>query len=323
MTHKPIPRKKKVEKKKRFAGGSITDEVRRATGIGGETSQQKRERFFKSQGRDIEADPKGKQFETELRRSKGLKPLEEEGEGEGISKEELIKAKETIGLIEEAQRPDLIKITTTDELGVEKTLEVTPEQAALLGKGAVNEGLQARSEGRVPFNELPVYQQILAETAVLGVSPRAITKVARLGQIGKRGLPKTIKTTADTFASNPKSTAQTVKWLGGLGASVAAAFLIKDMMGTYPMAGFLKEEALQTLGFAFKSAKETGNIDGMEAALNLQFEALNPDLTDKILFAFPYLNVHTANKAFFEAARVKMNIDAKTFKDDLEKLEVR
>ena len=38
----------KKKKKKRFAGGSITDEVRRATGVGGETTKQKRKRFFKA-----------------------------------------------------------------------------------------------------------------------------------------------------------------------------------------------------------------------------------------------------------------------------------
>ena len=43
---------KKKKKKKVFAGGSITDEVRAATGIGGATSAQKSERFLKSQGRD-------------------------------------------------------------------------------------------------------------------------------------------------------------------------------------------------------------------------------------------------------------------------------
>ena len=308
------------KKKKRFAGGSITDEVRKATGIGGETTTQKRERFLKSEKRDPKAKPGSEQFETELRTAKGLKPT---GEKEQIEEAELIKARETIARIEntDAEKPNLIKFTSTspdDPEGVVRTFEMTPEQAALFTQQNVNQDLQAKIEGRVPFNDLPIYQQILAETAVLGVSPKAITSVGKLGQIGKRGVKPIITNAADAFATNPKSSVQTIKWLGGLVASVAAAFLIKDMVGTYPMAGFLKEEALQTLGFAFKSAKDSANIDGMTAALELQQEVLNPTLWDKILFAIPYLNVHVQNKAFFEAARVKMENDADALKEIIE-----
>ena len=74
-----------------------------------------------------------------------------------------------------------IETVIIDETGTERTVHLTPQAIA------AGEEQQARAEGKVPFNELPLYQQFLAETATVGVSPTAITRVGTLGKTGRIG----------------------------------------------------------------------------------------------------------------------------------------
>lgn len=268
---------------------------------------------------EILAGKRSSKVEAEKRRLDIKGEAGVEIEREGVERQELVD-------IEEGKRADLVKVTQMVD-GIERTLEVTPEQAALLG-GQTEElaGIQARSEGRVPFNELPIHQQILAGTAVLGVSPGAITAVGKLGQVGTRGIAKGAVGAAESFAANGKATAQTASWLTRLGAHlnnpVAVGSLITTIVGSYPFAGFIKEEALQTLSFATLSARNSGDLEGEERALQATNDVLDPTLWDNILSKIPYVNVLASLKDFYEAAREKLRIDAENFRRRREKFDL-
>ena len=119
-------------------------------------------------------------------------------------------------------------------------------------------------------------------------------KISTISQIGlKLGAPAT---KAAAYAATAKSTALTAKWLALGGFSLGATGLAKDVLGTYPFAGFIKEEALQTAGFPIKAALDGGDVNGAQLALDQSNEILTMDTTK-----IPYLNVQQNLQAYFSA----------------------
>ena len=106
-----------------------------------------------------------------------------------------------------------------------------------------------------------------------------------------------------------------------LGMTVALASLATTIIGSYPFTGFLKEEALQTLGFAVRTAKENRDLEGFRKALDEQKALLDPNVTSKILSLIPFANILAAVKDFFDAARIKLAIDEEAFEDLKKELE--
>ena len=144
------------------------------------------------------------------------------------------------------------------------------------------------------------------------------TKVIQRGFIGgpanPSGVNKLFKASGNVvrrFPTNTKSAGLTKKFLIGAGMSLGAASLAKDALGTYPFAGFIREEALQTLGFAFNSAEKQGDLEGMDAAIEHTKEILNHEKT--FLDNVPWLNVQRELKRFFEATGTKLETDERTF----------
>ena len=158
-------------------------------------------------------------------------------------------------------------------------------------------------------------------TAVTGTT--AVTTAARVGTStvaidGSTG-------TAGTFATNSLTQAATTSWLSKLTAgltnpAVLASSLVA-IIGSYPFAGFIKEEALQTTSFAFKTAEYNNDLEGMEAALDFTRELLDEGVWEKILNAVPFGNVLTQLKNFYQAARLKVQIDEKVFQDAKKSIE--
>ena len=108
------------------------------------------------------------------------------------------------------------------------------------------------------------------------------------------------------YAVNPKSSALTTGFFLKIELTIAAASLLKDAVGTYPFAVFLKEEAVQTLGFGFNVARQAGDIEGMQAAVDMQREIVEQGRT--IIDLIPYANVQKQVKIFMEAAAVSLEI---------------
>ena len=126
-----------------------------------------------------------------------------------------------------------------------------------------------------------------------------------------------------TFATNTANIASTSSWIARLAGTaktvitnpIFVASTLVGAIGSYPFAGFIREEALQTLGFGVRSATESGDVAGAEEAIEFQKEVLNPGIWQEIFSKIPYVNVLAKLKEFYEAATIKLSIDEKIVND--------
>src|SRR3990167_10385135 len=56
-----------------------------------------------------------------------------------------------------------------------------------------------------------------------------------------------------------------------------------SIVGTYPFAGFVKEEAIQVTDFSIDRSIKAGDIETAQKGLDMKKEILNPDVWDKVL----------------------------------------
>lgn len=151
----------------------------------------------------------------------------------------------------------------------------------------------------------------------------AVSQAARIGTTGLYTVKKA--STAATIATNTATKVATASWLSKLArAATNPNFVVGSLMaaiGSYPFAGFIKEEALQTLGFGVKTAIDHGDIEGAEQALQLQKEILDPGFWDQIKSNIPFVNVLNKLDEFYEAAIIKVSIDEKIIEDKKIQLE--
>lgn len=168
------------------------------------------------------------------------------------------------------------------------------------------------------------FGNIIRSTGAKSIGKTAVKQAAKIGNIGKvkEGITAGFKT-------NTKSIAQTGSYLAKafraaknpkvVGAAAIGALV--GAIGTYPFAGFIKEEALQTLGFATKNAIELGDEEGFRQSVELQEAILDPGVWDRIKAKIPYTNVIDSLDEFQEAANIKLEIDKKIFDDKKKQLE--
>ena len=126
--------------------------------------------------------------------------------------------------------------------------------------------------------------------------------------------------TASTYAVNAATKAATSSWLiraatGLVKNPLFVASVILSAIGSYPFAGFIKEEALQTLGFGVNTAIQHGDMEGAKKALDEQKDILDPGIWSNIMQKIPFSNVVNNLKDFYDAARVKLAIDEKLVAD--------
>lgn len=170
---------------------------------------------------------------------------------------------------------------------------------------------------------------IIGGVGVGGVTSTAVSQLSKIGTIGLPVITAGVSRgfagpgiagavaggTAATIATNTATKAATASWLTSLGFTGAAAGLLLTSVGSYPFAGFIKEEALQTISFGLKVALENGDWEGAARAIALTEEILNPGMSDRIKAGIPFANILDQLDNFFEAARVKLAIDKKLFAD--------
>ena len=130
-----------------------------------------------------------------------------------------------------------------------------------------------------------------------------------LAKTGKAVSKTSGKTVVKGIATNKKTLSLSQKILIGAGFTAGVAGAALSIIGTYPFSGFIKEEALQTLDFGFKTAKDSGDLEGMEESLLAREEFLNPESQANLVGDIPYANIQEQLNNFFDAARVKLNID--------------
>tara|TARA_Y100000310_G_C20702423_1_gene831077 strand:+ start:588 stop:1964 length:1377 start_codon:yes stop_codon:yes gene_type:complete len=236
-----------------------------------------------------------------------------------------IKASRTAAALGKGKAPAFIKglganaLRSADEIAqAEAALAKT---AAVTGVGAGVNAIRAATSGTV--------KKTVAQTA---------TKV---------GQTTTRSGTPLRFVQNSKTQAETQSWLqrlftatsvterrnlltgevsitqkvarsslsNSLKVSATSAANIVAMIGSYPFAKFLHEEALQTLDLGVFAAVKSGSVEGANLAIAEQKDLLNPDVWDKILANIPYVNVLEAVRRFYEAARIKVQINEMVVQD--------
>ena len=153
---------------------------------------------------------------------------------------------------------------------------------------------------------------VITRTATtIGARPvTMVTQRAFVGKAATSGVSKLfagIRPVATRFATNGKSVALTTGFLAKLGLTVGGALLLKDAIGTYPFAGFIKEEASQTTGIGFFQAQKNNDVQGMQEAITRQEEIVNAE--PNILNAIPYVNVQNQLKEYFKSVRIKLESD--------------
>jgi hypothetical protein len=106
---------------------------------------------------------------------------------------------------------------------------------------------------------------------------------------------------ASKYATNVKSNTLTKGFLIKTGLSLSATGILVGAIGSYPFAGFIKEEAVQTLSIPIKDAIYNNDLEGARMQTEAIDEILNAQstLADKI----PYVNVLKNLNDFFDAAR--------------------
>ena len=168
-------------------------------------------------------------------------------------------------------------------------------------------------EGRLHAGSLPIALTGLGGSLPnqIKVSGETLTKIKTSLQ-NKAIVGKLIETgkgargvTAARYATNVKSIGLTKSWfqkLGGVPALIA-------VIGSYPFAGFIKEEALQTLSFGVLSAKNAGNLEGEQVAIDAVNEILDPSVWQQIFNKVPFANILSQLKSFYEAAITKNDLD--------------
>ena len=161
----------------------------------------------------------------------------------------------------------------------------------------------------------------LGALALAPVLLSTITKnVGIVGRIYGRIITSGGKT---LYVANPKTISLTSTFLTKLASGVGTAIknpvfvggALLSIIGSYPFAGFIKEESLQTLGFGINSAIQSGDVAGGERALREMEEILNPKLWERIIQKVPFVNVIKNLKDFYSSARVKMSIDTQIIND--------
>ena len=142
------------------------------------------------------------------------------------------------------------------------------------------------------------------------------SKIAKAAQVGKpvvSALSKSGKTAsiASRFATTARSLGLTRSFIIKLGIATGAAGTLLGAIGTYPFAGFIKEEAIQNIGIASEKAITAGDDQGAEQALRLEREIITNG--DRIIDKVPYANVVIQLKAFFKAAEKNLDLKERRF----------
>ncbi len=118
-------------------------------------------------------------------------------------------------------------------------------------------------------------------------------------------VPAFTRETARRFPSNVKSQTLTKNFLAKAGIGIAAAGIILGAIGSYPFAGFLKEEAIQTISIPIKTSIDEGDFEGATVLTDAVDEMINTksNWVDKI----PYANVVKSINSFLRGAEKSNN----------------
>jgi len=278
-----IPEKEKKELEKQGDFGEISEEER---------LKKRGEEFAKTQ---IFKEEKLEQ--EELRAKKGEAEQIQEGLEEPEESGPIAKIKEFTDFFNLQERLN----KEAEEKGIEPP-QVSPTEPLLIGAGPAATGL---------------FKSVNFGKGLFNIDK---SQISTAFGIGKDGVYRNLKGTEKiltNYKANTKSAQVTGAWISKLAKTARNPIVVGNAiiasLGSYPFAGFIKEEALQTLDFALLSAKQSNDIQGELDSLQLKEEILSPDLWGQILNSIPYANVLKNLETYYDAAAKKLEIDKKNF----------
>lgn len=121
--------------------------------------------------------------------------------------------------------------------------------------------------------------------------------------------------TATIVSTTSEVSIKSVVTAAGLAGGIVAA------IGSYPFAGFIKEEALQAVGYASSSAIREGDVQGAREAINFQKQLLNPTVWKRIMESIPFVNTINALTDFYQAAAIDAKIKETMFDNMLQDMD--
>jgi len=142
-------------------------------------------------------------------------------------------------------------------------------------------------------------------TAIAGLIAGGAALFAGAGSVAGYTLGGT--TAATGITANGYTIAGTTAMLVKVGLTAGAIKLFMSAVGSYPFSSFIKEEALQTLGFGVHSAMAAGDLEAADIATAQIDEILNS--TGSIMNRLPGTNLIQSFIDFTNAARTKNEID--------------
>jgi len=105
--------------------------------------------------------------------------------------------------------------------------------------------------------------------------------------------------------------------LAAIGALIPVITAIIAWLGSVAFAKFLMEESLQTLDFAIKTASDNKDWESMGKALAMKKEFLDETMWEKILSLMVGVNVIAAAYKYYDASRMKYEIDKKAWEKQI------
>lgn len=112
---------------------------------------------------------------------------------------------------------------------------------------------------------------------------------------------------AGRYASNAKTSGLTKTILQKAGFTNNAAINLATIVGSYPFAGFIKEEAIQQLTFSAERSLAAGDIEGAEKAVEEAAEQVDYQPWEKVLLAIPYANISKEVVDFLSGAVIAID----------------
>lgn len=106
--------------------------------------------------------------------------------------------------------------------------------------------------------------------------------------------------------------------LAALAAIVKVVTLLVTWLGSIAFAEFLMEETLQALDFAIFQASEREDWVAMGKLLAMKKEVLDKTLWENIISVIPGVNIIAAAWKFFDASKLKYEIDKKHWEEQIE-----
>jgi len=182
----------------------------------------------------------------------------------------------------------------------------------LKGAGVKATAVSSKGAGTARITQMKSAHKLNPLTG--GLDPRGTIQTQRafVGRPAATGVDKLFKikprsaAIAGRFATNTKSQTATASMLQKIGLTSKGAGFILGTLGTYPFAGFIKEEALQASSFAFQTAFFNNDVKGMEDAINKTEETLDNNFIESLVSFIPIANIVEETLNYFEASRIQV-----------------